>query len=196
MLLPGGAVLFQIRELSIRPGEHILIQGPSGGGKTTLLHTLAGLIAPAKGKVKADQQDLYAWSETRRALWRRHSVGIIFQKLNLLGHLTVYENVALSQGQRITESLGQVNMGGRASTRAEVLSLGEQQRVAVARVLAQGPALTLADEPTSSLDAVNQKFVIEALTESSRGRTLIVASHDERLVPYFDRVLTMAEITA
>ena len=194
--LPGsGRRLFQIPKLEIHSGSKVLIVGPSGHGKTTLLHLMAGLMLPTEGEVYLDEHRLGALSDEARCDIRRGSVGIVFQKLNLLEHLTVRENVLLalppSSGgdAEALKALEQVGMKDHADQRSSVLSLGEQQRVAVARVLARRPAITLADEPTSSLDEKNADAVIEALFAASEGRTLVVVSHDQRIRKRFSEIL-------
>jgi putative ABC transport system ATP-binding protein len=205
--LPGGRTLFSLRELFIAPGSKTLIRGASGSGKTSLLHLIAGLYAPLEGQVEIGGVRLASLSENERCEFRRAKIGVIFQKLNLIDHLTVRENVSLcvplmargSQEARAAEarvltSIEKVNLKGRERTRCSRLSLGEQQRVAVARVLAQEPQLILADEPTSSLDDQPGRFVIQALKEAARARTLVVVSHDHRLEKEFDRVIRFEEL--
>lgn len=191
--LPNKNVLFSIRDFSAPFGRHILIQGESGTGKTTLLHLIAGLFTPAQGSVKLGAIDLNALSENERCVLRREKIGVIFQKLNLLDHLTAQENIELSKHSSI-DALSLVNLQDKTNIRTSFLSLGEQQRVAVARVIAQAPEIILADEPTSSLDETNSNFVMQALKKSAQGKTLIVVSHDHRIEKYFDQVLSFKEI--
>jgi putative ABC transport system ATP-binding protein len=174
--------LFQISQLKIPFGSHILIHGPSGVGKTTLLHLLAGLFVPDDGHVYVGDHNLSKLSDPVRAQLRRQHFGIVFQKLNLLEHLTGFENIMLAEERSTTESrkraeqaLAQVQMSSARDQLSATMSLGEQQRVAVARVLARAPEIILADEPTSSLDA----------DKAAKGKTLIVVSHDERIRPHF-----------
>lgn len=200
--LPNGRKLFFIPELKINSGSHVLIQGESGCGKTTLLHLLAGLFTPERGEVRLGKNLLSQLSDQQRCALRLKNVGVIFQKLNLLDHLTVSENILLglskaagqnATDERIQKALSKVNLEGRELDRVSFLSLGEQQRVATARVLAQSPELILADEPTSSLDQTNAQFVLKALKSAAREKTLIVVSHDHRIANYFDRVISFAE---
>jgi putative ABC transport system ATP-binding protein len=206
--LPNGRSLFSIRDFAIRYGSHVLIQGESGRGKTTLLHLIAGLFSPDEGHVHIGETRLDTLSDDQRCELRRDRIGVIFQKLNLVDHLTVAENVSLSltkkfsakaskQGhdhERIQKAINRVNLSGKEDDRCSYLSLGEQQRVAVARVLAQQPDIILADEPTSSLDEKNSTFVLEALIEAARQKTLIVVSHDHRIKKHFDQVFQFEEI--
>lgn len=190
--LPNGRQLFAIPHMSIVHGRHILIKGQSGCGKTTFLHLLAGLFSPSQGSVRIGEHDLSQMGDSELCHFRRESLGVIFQKLNILDHLTVEENIFLVS--KNTDVLKKVQLADRKKDRCSYLSLGEQQRVAVARVLAQAPPIVLADEPTSSLDQVNAEFVMKALKESAQGKTLIVVSHDERIEKYFDQVIDFKEL--
>jgi len=200
--LPSGRELFSVRDLSIPHGNHVLIQGESGKGKTTFLHLIAGLFSPLEGSVQLGSTRIDSMTDDERCELRMKMIGVIFQKLNLIDHLTVAENVCLSlqnnsQGRdsRVANAIQRVNLKGRESDRCSFLSLGEQQRVAVARVLAQAPEIILADEPTSSLDEKNSSFVLDALKDAAKGKTLIVVSHDRRISKYFDRVIQFEEFT-
>ncbi len=170
----------------------MLIRGASGKGKTTFLHMLAGLFLPTTGRVRIGSHDLTEMSDADRCALRRQHIGLVFQKLNLLEHLTAAENIILASGvsrARALSSLKVVQMAGRESDRAAWLSVGEQQRVAVARVLAAEPDLLFADEPTSSLDDRNAEFVMSALLDAAKGKTLVVVSHDHRVAPAFRNVM-------
>lgn len=191
--LPNGKKLFAIPHYKIPQGHHLLIQGESGKGKTTFLHLLAGLFLPQSGHVKIGDAQLSALNDNERADLRRNKIGVIFQKLNLLDHLTAAENIQLSAGE-YENALKKVRLEQKAQELCSYLSLGEQQRVAVARVLAQSPEIILADEPTSSLDETNAKFVMQALKEIARGKTLIVVSHDHRIANYFDEVVQFEQV--
>lgn len=197
-VLPNGRPLFQIDRFAVPHGSHLLIQGESGCGKTTLLHLMAGLFIPSEGAVTVGESRIDRLTDSDRCDLRRDHIGVIFQKLNLLDHLTVSENVGLSlrvpNTAAVDAAVERVNLRGRGGERSAHLSLGEQQRIAVARVLAQNPEIVLADEPTSSLDETNARFAIEALKESARGKTLVIVSHDHRIAAMFDRVLGFAEI--
>lgn len=200
--VPGGRSLFTIRDLKIPHGSHVLIQGASGRGKTTLLHLIAGLFHPQEGKVQIGETDLTGLSDNERCELRHQTIGMVFQKLNLIDHMTVEENIELAlkpaaksdQTKTIDEALKKVNLKGRNNERCAHMSVGEQQRVAIARVLAQEPKIILADEPTSSLDDMNGQAVVEALKSAAENKTLIVVSHDQRLVSQFDRVIKFEEL--
>jgi putative ABC transport system ATP-binding protein len=184
---PGD--LFRIPELKIASGDKILIRGPSGRGKTTLLHLIAGLLAPDEGSIRVGATELARLPEASRAKFRREKMGLIFQRLNLLEHLSAEENVQLAQSNisidQAREALARVGIRDRAKARSSVLSLGEQQRVAVARVLVTKPEILLADEPTSSLDEANAARVLDLLFEAAGPRTLVMVSHDSRLASRF-----------
>lgn len=190
--------LFEIPQRTIPEGSRLLIRGPSGAGKTTLLHIIAGLQDQYRGAVSVDGHRLQDFSESRRCAWRRESVGLVFQRLNLLGHLTAAENVLLGapktdlSPETVRKSLAGLGVEELADQFAYHLSLGEQQRVAVARVIARSPRLILADEPTSSLDENNAVRVMEALLGAVDEKgTLLVATHDDRVAGYFRDVWTL-----
>lgn len=200
--LPNGKKLFAIQDLSIPYGSHVLIQGESGKGKTTFLHLIAGLFSSAEGAVQLGTDTVDMMTDDERCDLRMKMIGVIFQKLNLIDHLTVEENVSLvlqdqcvEKKSRIESAINRVNLKGKEKDRCSFLSLGEQQRVAVARVLAQAPKIILADEPTSSLDEKNSIFVLEALKDAAKDKTLIVVSHDRRISNYFDLVIKFEEFT-
>ena len=183
-----------VRELTVMPGDRLALSGPSGSGKTTLLNILAGLIPPTQGSVEHDGQNLFTLKESARDAWRAQNVGYVFQKLNLLGGLSALENVmvamalagqfsAADRRQQAVRLLTRVGLGERLDHKPRQLSLGEQQRVAVARATANRPKLILADEPTASLDAENSVAVLSLLEElaADTQAILIIATHDSRV---------------
>ena len=189
--------------MDIKSGSKVLIHGPSGRGKTTLLHLFAGLHLAAEGTVRVGGISLGAINDSARARLRRENIGIVFQRLNLMDHLSALENILLGippnfDKKRAIESsrnaLAALGLASSADTRAGVLSLGEQQRVAVARVIAAKPKLVLADEPTSSLDHLNAEKVMMGLFEGAQLGTLIVVSHDERIKKYFPKIVDFNEL--
>jgi putative ABC transport system ATP-binding protein len=184
-------------------GEVAAIRGRSGSGKTTLLNLLAGLDVPDSGRIMVDGQDLAAMTPRQRTLFRRETIGIVFQFFNLIPTLTVSENVLLpaelagrmnSEVDRHAQSLlGQVGLDGRQEDMPDRLSGGEQQRVAIARALVMTPRLVLADEPTGNLDQVIGDEIMQLLLSLTRseGRTLILVTHSHHLAERADRVLTI-----
>jgi ABC-type lipoprotein export system ATPase subunit len=189
IILPDNRKLFKIPTLEIRRGEKCLIEGPSGIGKTTLIHLIAGLLDPTDGYVFVDDKNLRFLSDGERCDLRRQHFGIIFQKLNLLDHLTALENVRITlrgkdNDDKARAALKSVGMDSFANAITVTLSLGEQQRVAAARILAAAPDFILADEPTSSLDDKNAEAVLDALF-ARPDSTLIMVSHDHRIKARF-----------
>jgi putative ABC transport system ATP-binding protein len=184
--------------MEIRPGEYIAIAGPSGCGKTTLLSILGLLDTPTDGKYMLSGVDVSNLSAADRARIRNRQIGFIFQAFNLIGDLTVYENVELpltyrgmssaERKKRVTEALERVGMSHRMKHYPSQLSGGQQQRVAVARAVAGDPAILLADEPTGNLDSTNGEAVMELLRELHRGgATICMVTHDPRYAAHADR---------
>lgn len=189
--------LFKFSHLSIPANEKVLIFGPSGTGKTSLLHLIGGLWKPSQGEVLMGGLNICGLNDTELSHFRRDKVGFVFQKMNLVEHMTCAENLQLVQnrgGVSAEAMLEKVGLKEKLNVHAGFLSLGEQQRLAVVRVLLQNPQVILADEPTSSLDEANAAKVMELLVEASHKRTLIVVSHDSRLQKYFDRTLDFARL--
>jgi len=192
--------LFKIKHLRIAAKEKVLIYGPSGRGKTSLLHLLGGLWQPTHGEILIDGVNLCAMNDEELSKVRRERIGFVFQKMNLIEHMSSRENLLLVSAKNaasqsdVANSLHEVGLQEKENTWAGALSLGEQQRLAVARVLLQNPELILADEPTSSLDEVNALKVMKLLLEAGKDKTLIVVSHDSRLQKYFDRCLNFEEL--
>ena len=186
--------------LDIKQGEYISIAGPSGCGKSTLLSILGLLDTPSGGEYVLKQTPVEKLSLSERARIRNREVGFIFQSFNLIGDLSVYENVELpltyrgmKSGERkkcVTEALESVGMGHRARHLPSQLSGGQQQRVAVARAVGGQPSILLADEPTGNLDSTNGEAVMELLRELHRGgATICMVTHDERYAQHADRIV-------
>jgi putative ABC transport system ATP-binding protein len=187
---------FKMPELTIASKERILIKGPSGTGKTTLLHLLAGLYTPQFGEILWDGKSITELSENQISHLRKKNMSLIFQNLNLLPYLTAAENLELVglQSTEALEMLAAVGLKEKSTSRTQSMSLGEQQRTAVARALGQKPAVILADEPTSSLDDKNAEQVMKLLVEGSHMPSVVMVSHDHRVEKYFTRILDMKEI--
>jgi putative ABC transport system ATP-binding protein len=195
--------VLDIESARIGAGEIVGLLGSSGAGKTTLLDVIAGLTVPESGTVRWGDDIVSAFGETRRDMWRRAHVGVVFQNVQLIPELSARDNVllpfrfgnwridaaAMRRGAVLLAALGL----GSGSQSAGRLSRGEAQRVAVARALIAEPPLVLADEPTASLDRDNAGLVGELLLADARrrGATLIVATHDQDLVRRFDRTMRL-----
>ena len=201
-LPPSHRFLFRLPQFDVPAGSKMLIQGASGKGKTTLLHLMAGLFSPTEGYVFFDDQNTKYLSDEALCQKRKDHFGIVFQKLNLLDHLTALENVLLTlprqtDSKRIAlDALNSLEVGDKEKERAGRLSLGEQQRVAVARVLAKKPEIVLADEPTSSLDDRNATLVIESLLSGGENQTVVVVSHDGRIRDRFSQVFDFSDLVS
>jgi len=201
----GGATRVVLRDVTLRvaEGEHVAILGRSGSGKSTLLNLVAGIDAPTEGTIAVGGALLTALSERERTLFRRRTIGFVFQFFNLIPTLSVLENVRLPlelAGQRGRPAddaaralLDQVGLAARADAFPDRLSGGEQQRVAIARALAADPPLLLADEPTGNLDAETGARVLDLLCglTQAHGRTLLVATHSRAVAARAHRVLAI-----
>jgi putative ABC transport system ATP-binding protein len=184
--------------LKIHPGEFVSITGPSGCGKSTLLSILGLLDSPSGGQYWLEGRAVHELEPNERARIRNRQIGFIFQSFNLIGDLTVAENVELpltyrgtsaeQRRRRVTQALERVSMSHRVNHLPSQLSGGQQQRVAVARALAGDPLILLADEPTGNLDSANGEAVMELLRELHRGGTTIcMVTHDPRFARYAQR---------
>jgi ABC-type lipoprotein export system ATPase subunit len=187
-------------DLALRPGESIAIVGPSGSGKSTLLAHLAGLRRPDGGEVVFDGRALASQPSAELDRLRAHHVGFVFQRAALLPFLTVRENVCLAlecldaaqrgdRASRVGALLERTGLAGMTDRRADRLSVGEAQRVAVARALVKDPPLVLADEPTGSLDAAAADAVVDLLLRDRLDRTVVIATHDPRVSSRCGRAL-------
>lgn len=186
--------------MEIQKGEYVSIAGPSGCGKSTLLSILGLLDTPSEGTYTLNGRPVQGLSLPERARIRNREIGFIFQSFNLIGDLTVYENVELpltyrgmgaaERKQRVVEALEKVGMGHRAKHLPSQLSGGQQQRVAVARALAGHPAVLLADEPTGNLDSKNGEAVMQLLRDLHKaGATIVMVTHDPRFARNADRTI-------
>ena len=187
-------------DLSIEPGQFVVILGPSGSGKTTLLNLIGAIDTPTEGSITVDGTDLGGLDESARAAYRRASVGFVFQFFNLIPTLTASENVELiaeltdgDGGARATEALGWVGLGDRLDHFPSQLSGGEQQRVAIARALAKRPPLLLCDEPTGELDFETGRLILGLLRRlnAERDQTVLVVTHNAAIGEMADRVVRL-----
>ena len=188
--------------LTVAKGEFVSISGPSGCGKTTLLSILGLLDTPSSGKYTLAGHSVESLTPSERARVRNWQIGFIFQAFNLIGDLTVYENVELpltyrgmpsaERNTRVTQALERVGMAHRIKHYPSQLSGGQQQRVAVARAVAGDPAILLADEPTGNLDSSNGEAVMELLRELHQsGATIVIVTHDPRYAKWADREIRL-----
>jgi putative ABC transport system ATP-binding protein len=186
--------------LEIREGEYVSMAGPSGCGKSTLLSIIGLLDTPTDGTYVLNSKPVQSLDFADRARIRNQEIGFIFQSFNLIGDLTVYENVELpltyrkmggaERKQRVHEALEKVGMSHRMRHYPSQLSGGQQQRVAVARALAGKPSILLADEPTGNLDSRNGEAVMELLQQLHReGATICMVTHDERFARHAERTI-------
>jgi putative ABC transport system ATP-binding protein len=184
--------------LEIRKGEYVSIAGPSGSGKSTLLALIGLLDSPSDGSYVLNSQPVENLDISQRSRIRNREIGFIFQSFNLIGDLTVYENVELpltyrgmsasERKQRVQQALERVGMAHRTKHYPAQLSGGQQQRVAVARALAGSPSILLADEPTGNLDSRNAEAVMSLLQELHReGATICMVTHDPRFARHAER---------
>ena len=199
--------IIAIDELHLGAGEHLFVRGSSGSGKTTLLNLLCGLHTPSSGEIRLLDTNLATLSSGRRDQFRANHIGVVFQQFNLLPYLTTLENVTLAcsfssrkrrrapdvtaSARQLLEALNLTPELHRAPV--SKLSVGQQQRVAVARALIGGPEILIADEPTSALDADNRDRFMDLLFREAeaQGCTLIFVSHDPQLAERFDRSIEL-----
>ncbi|MGH9475126.1 MAG: ABC transporter ATP-binding protein [Terriglobales bacterium] len=190
--------------LQIAAGEFVAIEGSSGSGKSTLLHVLGGLTRPTSGRILIQGNEYGSLSDAQRTALRRRSIGIVFQKFNLLPTLDAAGNIAIAREiagspalpPGYPESLIQLlGLGGRLQHRPTQLSGGEQQRVAIARALINQPRILLADEPTGNLDSANAEAVLGVLLDLNRtlGQTILMITHNEAAAAIAHRVLRMRD---
>lgn len=190
-------------DLILKPGLFTVISGPSGSGKTSLISILGAMLAPDSGSVLVEDRDITKLAADRRSAFRREKIGYIFQSFRLMPALNAEENIRLSlelrrlhKGrQRALAALDMVGLAAKAHLRPDQMSHGEKQRVAVARAIAHGPVMVLADEPTASLDAANGAQVTQLLADIARDNERIVAvvTHDPRILPVAQRIVRLED---
>jgi putative ABC transport system ATP-binding protein len=195
--------VLDLPSFSLAPGSQVALEGSSGSGKTTLLNLIAGLLKAAPGMVTLDGQDLGALDESDRDALRGRLIGLVQQTFNLLQGLTAFENVTLAQRlggaydpERAEALLKRVGLGDRLEDLPGRMSVGQQQRVAVARALACKPALILADEPTGNLDAATGREVLALLRGAAKesGAALLLVSHDPAVLKQFKQRLKLGTL--
>ena len=214
---PGGAQVVDIAELTVARGERLFVEGASGSGKSTLLCLVAGILTPTGGTVDVLGESVSALGAAARDRFRAENIGFVFQMFNLLPYLSLVDNVVLpchfsraraavalqnsaslaDEAQRLLERLG-LDVRALRGRRVTELSIGQQQRVAVARALIGRPPLVVADEPTSAMDATARIAFVELLLEecATAGITVVFVSHDPALAASFERRISMVEINA
>jgi putative ABC transport system ATP-binding protein len=191
-------------DLNVEKGEFVSIVGPSGSGKSTLLLTLGGMLTPSSGCVWLDGQSLYDMAPDERARTRRQKIGFVFQTFNLVPYLTSVENVQVplmlagtieaSQRRVATSLLERVGLADRLNHKPSELSVGQQQRVALARMLANDPEVVLADEPTGSLDPDTTQQITEFLVAlNAEGRTIVMVTHNKDSAARAQRILWLVD---
>jgi len=203
----GSTFQLDIPSFSVQGGERLAVIGPSGSGKTTLLNLIAGILTPVKGRVEVAGTEVSALGDARRRDFRIRNIGFVFQDFELLDYLNVLDNIlhpyritgalrldrtVRGRAERLAERLG---VGDKLKRRADELSQGEKQRVAICRALLPGPRLILADEATGNLDPRNKGRILDLLFDSvaDHGATLLAVTHDHELLPRFDRVVDFAD---
>jgi putative ABC transport system ATP-binding protein len=191
--------------LQVNKGEFVAIMGPSGSGKTTLLNVIGYIDKPTEGKMLLDGVDVAQLPENQLYKIRRDKMGFVFQTFNLLPYLNAKENVELpmegkiksksERSKKASELLMMVGLSGRETHRPQRLSAGEQQRVAIARSLANNPAIILADEPTGNLDTQNKQEIVKLLANLNltRGTTIIMVTHDSHVASHTERMLLLKD---
>ena len=201
-----GQVVKALDEATVHvaKGDFVSVVGPSGSGKSTLLLMLGGMLSPSSGRVLLEDQSIYDLTSDGRARLRKENIGFVFQTFNLVPYLTALENVQIplylagaderTQDERATALLERVGLGDRLDHKPTELSVGQQQRVALARMLANDPAVILADEPTGNLDPETADEVIRFLEEfNEEGRTIVMVTHDPRAAERARRTLRLRD---
>jgi putative ABC transport system ATP-binding protein len=203
---PNGAPLpiLSIPHFAVAAGEQVVLVGRSGGGKTTLLHLIAGITRPDVGQIIFEGRNIERLSEAASDRFRATWMGYVFQTFNLLPAFTALENVLLGMTfsrkpvdrQRAITLLERVGLGDRMQHKPTALSVGEQQRVAVARALANKPRLLLADEPTANIDSANQQNIVDLIRETAEEEkiSLVLVTHAMEVAEQFKRVVLLDEI--
>ena len=182
------------QNFSVSKSKHLIISGSSGSGKTTLMNLMSGLLKPTSGFISFEDNDFSKLTEENIDQIRSKNFGFIFQRLHLIKHLTVEQNILLGlnkdQSPNLYELLDDIGLKNKHTELAKNLSFGESQRVAIARGIINSPKVIFADEPTSSLDDKNTKKVLELIFSQAKknNSTIIISSHDERVKKFFKKI--------
>lgn len=199
----GNHLVVDVPEFALEEKSQVALSGESGSGKTTFLHLIAGILKPDSGSIKLDGREMSALSEPERDRLRATSIGYIFQTFNLLQGYTCLENVLLGMSfgpgadrEFAKQLLERVGLGNRLKHYPRQLSTGQQQRVAVARALANRPKLVLADEPTGNLDHRNAGEALDLIREACRenGAAFLLVSHDRDVLGKFEKVISLEQL--
>lgn len=189
------------KNMAFSNGKSYMLLGASGCGKSTLLNMISGVLTPTKGKIIIDGVTMSNATQRKKDKFRIQKIGYIFQDFKLINDMTVADNIGILRLEGVDisgmdEVLRELGIYEKKKSKIKHLSGGQKQRVAIARALVKKPDIILADEPTGNLNFAIGEQVIKALTEISKGKTLIAVTHDERLAKYFDYVINMDEMTS
>lgn len=195
-------MVLDIDDFKMEPGSQVAIAGSSGGGKTTLLHCIAGIVTPDSGQIDISGTDIGKLHERKRDRFRANHIGYVYQTFNLIQGFTALENVMLGMlfsGKGVDKSkaealLIQMGLKDRLHYKPSQLSVGQQQRVSIARAVVNDPELVLADEPTGNLDPASSEEALSLLKEVTKGKMLLLVSHEQDVLERFDRVVALRDI--
>ena len=189
------------KDIVFESGKSYMLLGASGCGKSTLLNMIAGILSPTSGSIIIDGVNMQEKSQKEKDKFRIQNIGYIFQDFKLINEMTVMDNINILKlegisTQNATKLLEELGILEKKNSKIKHLSGGQKQRVAIARALVKSPEIILADEPTGNLNFAIGEQVIKELCSSSKGKTLIAVTHDERLGVYFDKIIDMNEMTS
>lgn len=198
----SAKMVLDIPTFEVAKGEHLAIAGSSGGGKTTLLHCIAGIVSPDSGSIVLDGTDITQMSERKRDRFRANHIGYVYQTFNLIQGFSALENVMLGMlfsGKGVDRSkaeglLVQMGLKDRLKYKPSQLSVGQQQRVSIARAVANDPDLILADEPTGNLDPASSVEALSLLRDVAKDKILLLVSHEKDVLDQFQRVVALSEL--
>lgn len=196
----ANETVIEYRDLIFEDGKSYMLLGASGCGKSTLLNMIAGILPPKSGSIEINEVDMTTLSQKQKDRFRIANIGYIFQDFKLIPEMTVADNISILSLEHVDvsnmdEVLKSLQIYDKKNKKIKHLSGGEKQRVAIARAIVKQPDIILADEPTGNLNFTIGEDVIKQLINVSKGKTLIVVTHDERLGKYFDYIVDMNEMT-